>query len=120
MKALLKSIIALVVGVCVLTSTTGYAEEYLPTLSQSCTNEVTKNRVNAKAPIKIVLVIDQDTNVHGFAPYKVGVVAVNSDLPVKAIAIPPGPGAITLTPYYASPVQLLVCWWDLNGVKRCY
>jgi len=104
----------------VLAGTTGYAEEYLPTLSQSCTNDIMKYRVNAKAPIKMFLVIDEDANVHGFGPYKVAVMAVNSDLPVEAIAIPPGPAAITLTPYYESPVQTLVCWWDLNGVKHCY
>jgi hypothetical protein len=120
MKALLKPIIAVVVGACVVTSTTGRAEEYLPTLSPACTYEVTKDRGNFKTPVKIVLVIDQDSSVHGFGLYNAEIAAVTSDLPVKAIAIPPGPGAITLTPYYNSPVQLFVCWWDLKGVKHCY
>ena len=119
MKALLKPIGALVVGLSLLTSVSGFAEEYLQTLSQSCTQEITKS-FNLKAPIKIVLVIGTDRSVQGLATYKTGLEKVMKDLPVHSIAIPPGPEAITLTPYYASPMQTLVCWWDLMGVKHCY
>ena len=62
----------------------------------------------------------ENRDVRGIVPSEAKLNELVNDVPDIAIAIPPGPEAITLTPYYASPVKTLVCWWDLMGRKHCY
>jgi hypothetical protein len=97
---------------------TALSPAYSENLSKQCTEEL------GGKSVKLAIVVHQDgkeydpknSPVEYYFPYGVNPYYVPFPLKVKDIAGPPE--VITLTPYHASPVSYMVCWWS-GGAYKC-